>query len=67
MEGQSNKALDSLMGMIGLDEVKEKFLCRKAKVDTVIRQNTSLNDERFSATLLGNPGTGTCLHLSIEI
>lgn len=58
VEGQSNKSLDSLMGMIGLEEVKEKFLSIKAKVDTVVRQNTSLKDERLSASLLGNPGTG---------
>ena len=72
MEGQSNAALDSLMGMTGLEEVKDKFLSIKAKVDTVVRQNTSLKDERFSAALLGNPGTGMCLlpqklYLSIEI
>jgi len=59
MEGQSNDALDSLMGLIGLEEVKDKFLSIKAKVDTVVRQNISLKDERFSAALLGNPGTGT--------
>jgi len=63
MEGQSNESLDALMGMAGLEEVKEKFLDIKAKVDTVVRQNTSLKDERFSAALLGNPGTGMCLFL----
>ena len=59
-EGQSNESLDALMGLIGLEEVKNKFLSIKAKVDTVVRQNTSLKDERFSAALLGNPGTGMC-------
>ena len=58
MEGQSNEAIESLMGMIGLEEVKERFLSIKAKVETVVRQNSSLKDERFSAALLGNPGTG---------
>lgn len=53
-----NDAIESLMGMIGLEEVKEKFLSVKAKVETVLRQNTDLKDERFGAVLLGNPGTG---------
>ncbi|KIX03284.1 uncharacterized protein Z518_06836 [Rhinocladiella mackenziei CBS 650.93] len=58
LEGQSNEALDSLMGMIGLEEVKDMFLSIKTKVDVTVRQNTNLRDERFSAALLGNPGTG---------
>ena len=57
-QGAKSDVLDSLMGMIGLEEVKEKFLGVKAKVETAIRQNTSFDDERFGAVLLGNPGTG---------
>lgn len=57
-QGAENEALDSLMSMIGLESVKEKFLSIKAKVDTVVRQNVSLKGERFGAALLGNPGTG---------
>ncbi|EPS44029.1 hypothetical protein H072_1969 [Dactylellina haptotyla CBS 200.50] len=57
-EGAENEALDSLMDMIGLESVKQEFLGIKAKVDTVVRQNASLNDERFGVALLGNPGTG---------
>lgn len=60
MEGQSDTSLDALMSMVGLEEVKSKFLSIKSRVDTVVRQNTSLKDERFSAALLGNPGTGMC-------
>jgi hypothetical protein len=44
--------------LLGLEEVKQQFLSIKAKVDTVVRQNVSLKDERFGAVLLGNPGTG---------
>ncbi|PGH26481.1 hypothetical protein AJ80_01795 [Polytolypa hystricis UAMH7299] len=58
LEGHSNDALDSLMAMIGLEEVKESFLSIKARVDTAVRQGASLKDERFSAALLGNAGTG---------
>lgn len=57
-ENASNEALDSLMSMIGLENVKREFLRIKTKVDTVIRQGADLKDERFSAALLGNPGTG---------
>ncbi|KAK9771144.1 putative AAA family ATPase [Seiridium cardinale] len=57
-ENATNEALDSLMSMVGLDTVKQEFLRIKAKVDTVIRQGADLKDERFSAALLGNPGTG---------
>jgi hypothetical protein len=58
-EGVRNEALDSLMKMIGLEDVKNKFLSIKSKVDTAIRQNVDMKDERFGAALLGNPGTGT--------
>jgi hypothetical protein len=58
-EGARNEALDSLMNMIGLEDVKNKFLSIKSKVDTAIRQNVDMKDERFGAALLGNPGTGT--------
>lgn len=57
-EGARNDAIDTLMDMIGLEEVKEKFLAIKARVDTAIRQNIDLKGERFGAVLLGNPGTG---------
>ena len=56
--GAESDPIDSLMTMIGLEEVKEKFLDIKAKVETVLRQKASLQDERFGAVLLGNPGTG---------
>ncbi|KAF2017639.1 P-loop containing nucleoside triphosphate hydrolase protein [Aaosphaeria arxii CBS 175.79] len=57
-EGAQSEALDALMAMIGLESVKQEFLAIKAKVDTVVRQQISLKDERFGASLLGNPGTG---------
>ncbi|KAH6625605.1 P-loop containing nucleoside triphosphate hydrolase protein [Boeremia exigua] len=57
-DGAENTALDSLMPMIGLETVKEKFLAIKNKVDTLVRQGVPLSGERLSAALLGNPGTG---------
>lgn len=61
-EGASNKALDQLMDMIGLENVKEEFLAIKAKVEVAIRQNVDMKHERFGAALLGNPGTGKLNH-----
>ena len=58
-EGARNDALDDLMGMIGLEDVKNEFMSVKNKIDTALRQNISLGSERFSCSLLGNPGTGT--------
>ena len=44
--------------LIGLESVKQKFLDIKARVDVMLRQNASLDKERFGTALLGNPGTG---------
>lgn len=55
---ERNDALDKLMDMIGLENVKEEFLCIKDRIDMAVRQNVDLQNERFSASLLGNPGTG---------
>ncbi|PWY93542.1 AAA family ATPase [Aspergillus sclerotioniger CBS 115572] len=63
-EGQSNDALDSLVSMIGLENVKNSFLSIKSKVEVIVRQGADLSDERFSAALLGNPGTGMSLRFS---
>ncbi|UPL02680.1 hypothetical protein LCI18_013614 [Fusarium solani-melongenae] len=57
-EGASNAALDKLMSMIGLEAVKEEMLSMKSFVDTKLRQGFTLSGERFSCSLLGNPGTG---------
>jgi hypothetical protein len=51
-------AVDELMEMIGLESVKERFLAIVDQVDITNRQGVKLGEERFSCTLLGNPGTG---------
>lgn len=58
MDGSCNQAMDTLMDMVGLESVKSRFLSVKGSVDTKIRQGLSLDGERFSCSLLGNPGTG---------
>ncbi|KAJ6117877.1 hypothetical protein N7523_005781 [Penicillium sp. IBT 18751x] len=50
--------IDTLMDMIGLESVKEKFLAIKSKVDLSVRQNVDLSRQRFGSVLLENPGTG---------
>lgn len=60
-ENQSNLAIDQIMEMIGLEDVKSQVLKIKSKVETSIRQGTDLKKERLGLTLLGNPGTGMLL------
>ncbi|KAL2131440.1 hypothetical protein VTI74DRAFT_5109 [Chaetomium olivicolor] len=57
-EGAQSKPLDELMEMIGLEGVKQEFLNIKSKVETTLRQGISMASERFSCSMLGNPGTG---------
>lgn len=57
-EGAGNEALDDLMSMIGLEDVKDKFFAIKLEVDTAVRQGLDMSNKRFGASLLGNPGTG---------
>ena len=58
IEKASNGAIDSLMEMVGLEDVKRQILAIKAKIDMCQRQNSDVKDERFNVSLLGNPGTG---------
>ncbi|KAK1144124.1 hypothetical protein N8T08_005786 [Aspergillus melleus] len=57
-EGAQSNELDKLMGMVGLEDVKQMFLDIKAQVDAAIRQGVDRKGERFGSVLLGNPGTG---------
>lgn len=57
-ENANNPAIDKIMEMIGLEDVKTQVLKIKAKVETSIRQGTDLRKERLGLVLLGNPGTG---------
>ena len=65
VENAINTALDDIMEMTGLEEVKSQILNIKAKVDACIRQNLGLYDERFGAVLFGNPGTGQSMRALI--
>lgn len=56
--GAQSSEIDTLMGMVGLETVKDKFLSIKSRVDTAVRQGIPATGERFGSVLLGNPGTG---------
>lgn len=58
MENASNDAIDSVMDMVGLEEVKLQILKIKAKIDASIRQNSNMKEDRLNVAFLGNPGTG---------
>lgn len=58
-ENAKNPAIDQIMDMIGLEDVKSQVLRIKSKVDTSKRQGTDLKKERLGLVLLGNPGTGS--------
>lgn len=63
-ENASNDAIDPLMEMIGLEEVKLQILRIKAKIDVSVRQNSDMKEDRLNVVFLGNPGTGRIRSLS---
>jgi hypothetical protein len=58
VDGVSNDAIDGIMSLTGLEDVKAKILTIKSKIETVLRQGTDMKNERLGLVLLGNPGTG---------
>jgi len=64
--GEENEFLDELMGMIGLEEVKEQFMSIKDRIDLAVRQDINLKNERLSVSLLGNPGTGNFFTFQVD-
>ncbi|KAL8734543.1 MAG: hypothetical protein Q9166_001443 [cf. Caloplaca sp. 2 TL-2023] len=58
VEHAANEAIDEIMDLVGLEDVKSQVLRIKAKIDTSKRQQSDLKKERFNAAFLGNPGTG---------
>lgn len=58
IEGARNPVIDEIMDLGGLEMVKKQLLEIKDRVEVAKRQGLLLKQERFSASLLGNPGTG---------
>lgn len=53
-----NPALDDLMDMTGIEEVKQQFLDIRSWIETSRRQGVDTKTECYNFMLLGNPGTG---------
>ncbi|THU96868.1 P-loop containing nucleoside triphosphate hydrolase protein [Dendrothele bispora CBS 962.96] len=58
IEGATNNAIDAIMEMIGLENVKTKVMEIYDQIELSKLQNVSAKDQRFNVVLLGNPGTG---------
>lgn len=58
VNGESNSAIDGIMELTGLEDVKAQVLSIKASIDLMKRQGVPTNKERLNLVLLGNPGTG---------
>ena len=58
INGTVNEAIDAIMDMTGLEEVKDQVLTIKSTIETRKRQGGSFKNERLNVVLLGNPGTG---------
>ncbi|KAF8523922.1 P-loop containing nucleoside triphosphate hydrolase protein [Hysterangium stoloniferum] len=58
VEGDSNDAIDKIMEMTGLENVKAQVLKIKDKIAVSMRQGSDIASERFNVSMLGNPGTG---------
>ncbi|EFR04011.1 cbbX protein [Nannizzia gypsea CBS 118893] len=57
-KGAEDITLDTLMEMVGLEEVKEEFLSIRAMAEIASIQGTNIRGNRFNCAMLGNPGTG---------
>ena len=50
--------IESLMNLVALEEVKERFLAIKSKIEIRRQQKARVKKDRFNAVFQGNPGTG---------
>ena len=67
MEGAANEAIDAIMEMVGLENVKAEVLNIKATLDLAVRQGTSTSRDRYNVCMLGNPGTGILSDVIFEM
>ncbi|KAK7464369.1 hypothetical protein VKT23_006536 [Stygiomarasmius scandens] len=58
IEGVTNAAIDAIMEMVGLEQVKEEVIRVCEMIEVMKRQNVPFRKERYNAVFLGNPGTG---------
>ena len=67
MGSPPNSNIESLMDMIGLEEVKLQILQIKAKIEVSKRQNADIRKDRLNVSFLGNPGTGKCSQSTVLV
>ncbi|KAJ4477292.1 P-loop containing nucleoside triphosphate hydrolase protein [Lentinula aciculospora] len=58
VEGVNNQAIEAIMKMTGLEEVKLEVLKILDTIEVKQRQGILYDDERYNVAFLGNPGTG---------
>ncbi|KAK7414950.1 hypothetical protein QQX98_006275 [Neonectria punicea] len=56
--GDKNTALDQVMSMVGIEEVKAEFLKVKATIEAARARKGRLRRQGLNMALMGNPGTG---------
>jgi hypothetical protein len=56
--GDASDALDRLMALVGLEDVKIQFLKIKATIEAARRRKGWLRRLDLNMAFLGNPGTG---------
>ncbi|KAK4459079.1 P-loop containing nucleoside triphosphate hydrolase protein [Cladorrhinum samala] len=57
--GQKSRALDKLMTMVGIEDVKREFLAIRSTITTAkSSKKGKLRRQDFNLALVGNPGTG---------
>lgn len=57
--GQKSRALDKLMTMVGIEDVKKQFLAIRSTITTAKNSRKGkLRRQDFNLALVGNPGTG---------
>lgn len=56
--GETNAALDQLMQLVGLENVKLEFLRIKAIIEAARERQVRLRRQLLNIAFLGNPGTG---------
>ena len=53
-----NDALDALMSLTGLEDVKLKILYIKERIDKLLAKGLDMKHENLGLIMIGNPGTG---------
>ncbi|KAK4162449.1 stage V sporulation protein K [Cladorrhinum sp. PSN259] len=56
--GQKSRAIDKVMAMVGIEDVKKAFLTVRSTITAAKTRKGKLRRQDFNLALIGNPGTG---------